>query len=278
MKTGRNEPCPCGSGRKFKKCCGATSAGEVQPSSLEGPPIIVASPSLLMNRVSREAAAVAASFDVIAGRAIPHLESMYGRTATLLFSQLQFGSLPKDGLRYTCGVVLTNALKSLTAGFALLRTGWRLQPQLCVRNGLEAVAVVVYLVEHPEEFQRFQEGRLDSAKAVTKAKRALPPVGHLYGILSQEFVHIGRPFAHVQEGNVYTPGEWEMWQSLAGIATFSLMLYMVTEALFHDVVLEPLCWELDLEGHLRERRAKIIDTWRREFVEIYGPHYSGAKL
>jgi uncharacterized protein len=24
-KVGRNEPCPCGSGRKFKKCCGATS-------------------------------------------------------------------------------------------------------------------------------------------------------------------------------------------------------------------------------------------------------------
>ena len=23
-KTGRNEPCPCGSGRKFKKCCGAS--------------------------------------------------------------------------------------------------------------------------------------------------------------------------------------------------------------------------------------------------------------
>jgi SEC-C motif domain protein len=23
MKIGRNDPCPCGSGRKFKKCCGA---------------------------------------------------------------------------------------------------------------------------------------------------------------------------------------------------------------------------------------------------------------
>jgi len=22
-KTGRNEPCPCGSGKKYKKCCGA---------------------------------------------------------------------------------------------------------------------------------------------------------------------------------------------------------------------------------------------------------------
>ncbi|MGQ3058914.1 MAG: SEC-C metal-binding domain-containing protein, partial [Nevskia sp.] len=25
VKTGRNDPCPCGSGRKFKKCCGAGS-------------------------------------------------------------------------------------------------------------------------------------------------------------------------------------------------------------------------------------------------------------
>ncbi len=24
VKVGRNEPCPCGSGKKFKKCCGAT--------------------------------------------------------------------------------------------------------------------------------------------------------------------------------------------------------------------------------------------------------------
>jgi uncharacterized protein len=27
-KIGRNEPCPCGSGKKFKKCCGAVT---VQP-------------------------------------------------------------------------------------------------------------------------------------------------------------------------------------------------------------------------------------------------------
>jgi len=23
IKTGRNEPCPCGSGKKYKRCCGA---------------------------------------------------------------------------------------------------------------------------------------------------------------------------------------------------------------------------------------------------------------
>jgi uncharacterized protein YecA (UPF0149 family) len=25
-KVGRNDPCPCGSGKKYKKCCGATVA------------------------------------------------------------------------------------------------------------------------------------------------------------------------------------------------------------------------------------------------------------
>ncbi|MBR6914862.1 MAG: SEC-C domain-containing protein [Clostridia bacterium] len=26
-KVGRNDPCPCGSGKKYKKCCGAGTAG-----------------------------------------------------------------------------------------------------------------------------------------------------------------------------------------------------------------------------------------------------------
>ncbi|HPF55407.1 MAG TPA: SEC-C metal-binding domain-containing protein, partial [Clostridiales bacterium] len=27
-KIGRNDPCPCGSGKKYKKCCGANEEGE----------------------------------------------------------------------------------------------------------------------------------------------------------------------------------------------------------------------------------------------------------
>jgi SEC-C motif-containing protein len=28
----RNDPCPCGSGRKYKKCCGAPAAAPVSPA------------------------------------------------------------------------------------------------------------------------------------------------------------------------------------------------------------------------------------------------------
>ena len=28
MGIGRNEPCPCGSGKKYKKCCGSVASGQ----------------------------------------------------------------------------------------------------------------------------------------------------------------------------------------------------------------------------------------------------------
>ena len=32
MTVGRNDPCPCGSGKKYKKCCLATTSGQDTPS------------------------------------------------------------------------------------------------------------------------------------------------------------------------------------------------------------------------------------------------------
>ena len=37
-KTGRNEPCPCGSGKKYKKCHGGVAASEAQPSVSQNEP------------------------------------------------------------------------------------------------------------------------------------------------------------------------------------------------------------------------------------------------
>ena len=39
MKTGRNDPCPCGSDRKFKKCCGQTAVvAAPAPAEVAAPP------------------------------------------------------------------------------------------------------------------------------------------------------------------------------------------------------------------------------------------------
>jgi SEC-C motif len=38
MKIGRNEPCPCGSGKKFKKCCIDSAAPDARPAVGAAPP------------------------------------------------------------------------------------------------------------------------------------------------------------------------------------------------------------------------------------------------
>jgi hypothetical protein len=35
-KVGRNEPCPCGSGKKYKKCCGNESGEPVAEENKDG--------------------------------------------------------------------------------------------------------------------------------------------------------------------------------------------------------------------------------------------------
>jgi hypothetical protein len=125
-----------------------------------------------------------------------------------------------------------------------------------------------------EDLERFKDGRLESSKTLGSAKAAIPPIGRLYGILSEEFVHVGKPFMHVQKGNVYTESEWEMWQSLAGISNFALMLYLVIELTFIDEVTEPHCWARVGTSYTQQWSGEI-KTWREAFVRIYRPHHHG---
>ena len=47
-KNGRNDPCPCGSGKKYKKCCGL----QKKLSSREASVITASSQGSLLNRIS----------------------------------------------------------------------------------------------------------------------------------------------------------------------------------------------------------------------------------
>jgi SWIM/SEC-C metal-binding protein len=45
-KIGRNDPCPCGSGKKFKKCCGGTDATQPQGTALRYNPEVHPDPGM----------------------------------------------------------------------------------------------------------------------------------------------------------------------------------------------------------------------------------------
>lgn len=234
--------------------------------------VFVYSGPMLMNRIEREARVTAESFDAIAAAAVVHLEQMYSRSAIILH---KFHQIQMDEPYKTSAAVLTNALKSLTAALALLRMGWRLQPYSCLRNGIEATSVVVHLVAHPNDLQKFKDGKLDIPKTLKAAKIAIPPIGKLYGMFSEEFVHVGKPFWHIQKGNVYTESEWEMWQCLAAISFFAFTILIVSELALYQLLSERHCWTLQEDGNLRQTWSPQIKQWRDEFVTIYQRHYRG---
>jgi hypothetical protein len=227
---------------------------------------------MLMNRVEREARVTAKSFDAIASVAVTHLEQMYSRSAILLHSIQQ---APMDDPYKTYAAVLTNALKSMTAAFALLRTGWRLQPYSCLRNGIESISVVAHLVLQPNDLQKFKDGKIDVPKTLRAAKIAIPPIGKLYGMLTEEFVHVGKPFWHSQKGNIYSESEWQMWQCLAAISFFAFTVLIVSELALCQFVSERHCWTVQEDGNLRQMWSPEIKQWREEFVTLYRRHYGG---
>jgi len=269
----RNAPCECGSGKKSKKCCRKnatdTNPSDVKNANPEGANLVFNGP-LLMNRVERESASIAASFDAISAEAVTHLEIMYAKSAAIIATSLQTGNL--NEMQRTSAVLLTNALKSLTAAFTLLRTGWRLQPYLCLRNGFEATSVVIHLIKHPNDLQKLKDGKLDVPKTLRAAKEAIPVLGQLYGLLTEEFVHIGKPFRHIQRGNIYESSEWEMWQCLASVSNFSLMIFIATELLFFERIKTHHCWRSVSEKEIQLDWSTELSTWRENFIQIYAKH------
>lgn len=54
---GRNDPCPCGSGKKYKKCCGQSGMGKHTATVISGGK----TPSSLLGRISEAGASVQAA-------------------------------------------------------------------------------------------------------------------------------------------------------------------------------------------------------------------------
>lgn len=271
-KIGRNEPCPCGSGKKYKKCCDAhdspmVSSDVVEPSTK--PALVLGHPNMLYNRVEREARIVAANFDALCRDNIADIQEIYAGVAALLLAGKTSAEHQNDEIRKTISVVLTNALKSFTAAFSLLRTGWRLQPYQCLRNCMEAISVTLHLFTKPEDLEKFKADQLKSTATLNSAKQFMKPFGRIYGQLSEQFTHVGRPFRYVQQGNIYTKDDQDLWACLGMLMCTLWFLYQVVELVFLDCAAKPMFWQEISPGRYEAQWVPEASEWNRRLVARY---------
>ncbi|MBV8437240.1 MAG: SEC-C domain-containing protein [Silvibacterium sp.] len=269
-KTHRNDPCPCNSGKKYKHCHGAVAPHADGQSERRSPPVLYApAPNMLMNRVEREARVIANGFDEMCREHVADLEKLYGSISVLLLAGSKNAENENDHVRIVLFRVLSNALKSFTAAFSLLRTGWRLQPYQCMRNCMEALSVTLHLAIHPDELEKFEKDELISTKTFKSAKELMPQFGSVYGTLSTDFAHIGRPFRFVQKGIAYTQDESDLWYCLGALVSILWLTYQVTELVFLDSAEEPQFWKRMADRGYRMDLSEKAKAWQTKIASRY---------
>ena len=239
----------CGSGKKYKLCCLAkqnpTNKGPSATVS-DVPPqadvVQVFSTEMLRNRVDREAKKIAEQFDSLVQRQIVDIDLLYSSACTNLMIGKNGAEGDRDEVRTELAVLFTNQLKPFTGAFSLLRSGWRLQPFLCIRNSYEALSVALHLFNCWEDLPNYKKGNLKSTATFNSAKKLIPFFGKMYGQLSEEFAHIGRSFGFIQSGNLFSDEERLLWFCLAQLTYLIWFTYQATELVFYDYIEHKLFW------------------------------------
>jgi hypothetical protein len=231
--------------------------------------------SMLAARVNREAIVVAEQFDMLCHEYVKDIDEVYSAVAALTYFGMKQSEVHRDEMRKDLSVLLSNALKSFTAAFSLLRTGWRLQPYLCIRNSYEGLSVAVHLITKPEDFELFREDKLDSTSTFKSAKKLLPIFGQIYGNLSEQFTHIGRPFRYVQQGNTYSENEADLWGCLSQLMLLIWFLYWVVELAFYDWVPNPQFWKQVGENAYQFSPTAEAQKWKARLLARYKGKVAG---
>lgn len=201
---------------------------------------------MIINQLERDGPKIRRSFDKVARSDIIACSDLFGETQGLIV-----GHLPRlsDGdYKATASRLLNSAASTYLASIEVARHGYRRQYGMLARTFIETIATVIAITIRPGALSEFHAGTLKSTKCVGWAKEALPPLGRYYGMLSEEFVHVGPGHAGFEPISIYAPGEEPLKFILNSMRGGAWLLYLATELLLHDEVAEPRYWKPAGEG------------------------------
>ncbi|MCT8272038.1 hypothetical protein [Xanthomonas translucens] len=231
--------------------------------------------TVLTNQITRDAELIAKSFDKLHGEDLKAISKQFAHSFGLLTSGLIKATQEDDDLRIACGELLQNALNSIAAAAYLLRGGFVLQPGPVIRSCMEALAVVLHLIQFQEDLKAHRAHNFDSTRAIASAKTVFPPFGRIYGLLSKEFTHIGQLHKQFTPIREYTKGYEPLDLNLQFVTSAVWMCYVTCELAFLDVVAAPRYWS-ELPAPSTNQVAYAFNpgpeekAWMEKFLGIAG--------
>jgi len=243
MKVGRNAPCACGSGSKFKKCCGTRDATLEFPKGMVGYSVdekrgrtYIFTEGTILNQLRRDAPKIAISFDKICVGQLTDTDRMAARTLGILSTYLMPADEDDDTVRNISAKIVLNSMNTLTAAIAILRDGYTLQPGMLVRNILESLTTVLCIFSDAGDLAAFKLDRLKPESKIGTANKVLPIFGALYGMFSDGFTHVRGSHGHLHPVLEYKEIDEALKVNLQFVRIAMWLIYVVTELVFLDVI------------------------------------------
>ena len=125
-----------------------------------------------------------------------------------------------------------NSFQSISASIQVARYGYRREYGNIARSFVENVAVIVHLAGNDHALEEFHNGKFQSQKSITYAKKTFNVLGQLYELLSNQFVHIGPECAQLRFTECYNQGDDDIGFINSNLYAVTLLAYIVAELVF----------------------------------------------
>ena len=228
---------------------------------------IVVTKNFLKNQLHRDGPRIARSFDQLAKADIMETGTLLGQVSGLLYPHL--GRISDNDLKAVSARLVANAISSFIASVEVARHGFRHQYGSSARPVVEALTTVIYLQIEADGLDQFLAGKLNSTKTISPAKGVLPPIGHLYGLLSNEFVHIGPGHAKFEPLFPYKDGDESLVFIGSMLRATAWLIYVIAELVFHDEVPHARYWRNHGGGRFEYSPSGAETAWLKDFFSKY---------
>lgn len=227
--------------------------------------ILFTTNDMLVNQLHRDCPRVAKTFDLRSRKAIADCSAVFGLVIGMLLPHLP--RVDEIGFKATAARLLYNAANSCVASIQVARNGYPRQYGAVARMLIEALAIVIVLAIKEGALEDFHSGKLDSNKCVGWSKAVLPPMAKYWGMLSNDFVHIGPAHATFDGPVRYTDNDPSLQFLVNSIKGNIWLLYVVTDLVVSDEANAHRFWRRKGQEAWFEPSSET-QKWTEEFFGI----------
>jgi hypothetical protein len=171
------------------------------------------------------------------------------------------------GFKTTAARLLWYGVRTLMASIETARHGFRRPYGVLARSVIETIATVVFITMNKDALDEFHAGTLQSSKCIGPAKAVFPPLGQFYGMLSNQFVHIGTQHAADISLLPYFNEDEALPFILSTLRANTWMLYVAAELVFHDELPLPRYWFALGGGQVAYNPSETERAWMARFLD-----------